>query len=54
MMHVPMNLKERAMPIGKEQWDAFLAAVTTVRRDRGEQSRAPSPTCEACQGIRVG
>jgi len=40
------------MPIGKEQWDAFLAAVArnTVRRDRGEQSRAPSPTCEACQG----
>jgi hypothetical protein len=47
-----MNLKERAIPIGKEQWDAFLAAVArnTVRRDRGEQSRAPSPTCEACQG----
>jgi hypothetical protein len=40
------------MPIGKDQWDAFLAAVArnTVRRERGEQPHAPSPTCEACQG----
>ncbi len=39
------------MPIGKDQWDAFLAAVArnTVRRERGEQPHAPSPTCEACQ-----
>jgi hypothetical protein len=39
-----MNLKERAMPIGKDQWDAFLAAVArnTVRRERGEQPHAPS------------
>ena len=47
-----MNRKERAVPIAKDQWDAFLASVArnTVRRERGEQLRAPSPTCEACQG----
>jgi hypothetical protein len=37
------------MPIEKDQWDAFLAAVArnSVGRERGEQ---PPPTCEACQG----
>ena len=40
------------MPIGKDHWEAFLAAVArnTVRREHGEQPGAPSPTCEACQG----
>jgi hypothetical protein len=40
------------MPIGKDQWDAFLAVVArnSVRSERGDQPRGPSPTCEACQG----
>ena len=40
------------MPIGKDQWDGFLAVVArnSVRRERGQQPRGPSPTCEACQG----
>ena len=40
------------MPIGTDHWDAFLAVVArnSVRRERGEQPRGHSPTCEACQG----
>jgi hypothetical protein len=40
------------MPIGKDQWEAFLAVVArnSATRERGEQHRAPSPTCEAFQG----
>jgi hypothetical protein len=34
------------MPIGKDQWDAFLAVVawSSVGREHGEQPRGPSLT----------
>ena len=38
-----MNRKERGMPIAKDQWDAFLAAVArnTVRREHGSNRVRP-------------